>query len=233
MPDLDSDSSLRSIGRVIAEPALARVRALGMREFGEVLALQEELREARRQAQVPDTWLAGEHPTVITHGVRGGGGDLVGEAPYPIFSIDRGGQTTIHNPGQLVIYPILKTRPGLVAQARMSRALLTAARDWIAAQTGVPLQIHKGRPGLFTADGRKAAAIGISIRRQVTMHGIAINCCNDLAPWRAIVACGEPATRPVTLSELLGRRLAPDDLIAALPDWLRATWGYARVETVE
>jgi lipoyl(octanoyl) transferase len=225
------DSSTRGLARrVVAEPARARLHAWGLRDFGEILALQEKLRAARREGLIPDTWLAGEHPTVITQGVRGSAADLLATPAWPVFKIDRGGQTTIHTPGQLVIYPIILTHPGLLSQARLSRALLAATRDWIAEQTGVALEIHKGRPGLFSKDGQKAAAIGLSIRGGVSMHGIAINLCNELASWRAIIPCGEPETQPVTLSELAGRRIAPDELISHLPDWLRDTWGYNKVK---
>lgn len=218
--------------RILADPATARFHAWGLRDYGEMLAVQESLRERRRGDAAVDMWLAGEHPTAITQGVRGTAGDLTGVAPFPVYKIDRGGMTTLHNPGQLVIYPIVKTRPGLLAQGRLSHTLLTTARDWLAGLSGVPLEIHKGRPGLFVGD-RKAAAIGISVRGRVSMHGIAVNLCNDLTPWRAIVPCGEATTRPITLSELAGRRITPDELLSAMAEWLRKAWGYDAVERVE
>jgi lipoyl(octanoyl) transferase len=140
--------------------------------------------------------------------------------------------TTVHVPGQLVLYPIVKTRPGLVAQGRLARTLLTTVRDWLRDLSGVRLEIPKGRPGLFWGE-RKVAAIGLSIRQRVSMHGIAINLCNDLDPWRAIVACGEPGTLPATLTEAAGRPFAPEDLLAAMPDWLRRAWGYDAVQVVD
>ena len=220
------------VERVLAETRLAFLHPWGLREYGEILALQERLREARRAGRIPDTWLAGEHPLVITQGVRGAAGDLVRRDLYPIFQIDRGGMTTLHNPGQLVIYPIALTRGGVLAQARMARLLLTTVRDWLAERTGVELQVPKGRPGLFFG-ARKVAAIGLSIHGRVSMHGIAINLSNDMTPWRAIVPCGEPETQPITLSEIAGKRIEPGDLLPAIPDWLRRTWGYEEVHIRE
>jgi lipoate-protein ligase B len=214
--------------RILADPSRARFFAWGTRDYGEVLEMQESLRERRQGDAIPDTWLAGEHPTVITQGVRGGEGDLVGVAPFPVFRIDRGGMTTLHNPGQLALYAIVKTREELTAQGRLSRALLTTVRDWLTEIAGVRLEVYRGRPGLF-CDGRKAAAIGISVRRRISMHGIAINLCNDLSPWRAIVPCGESTTRPITLSELAGRRIEPGELIGGMQEWLRSAWGYGEV----
>ncbi len=219
--------------KILAAPERACLHQWGRRDYGEVLALQEALRERRRADQIVDCWLAGEHPLVITQGVRGRGDDLVAGAlvpgEIPVFSIDRGGMTTLHNPGQLVIYPILRTLPGLLAQARLALALLESVRDWLDLHTGIRSEIERGRPGLYIG-GRKLAAIGISIHGCVSMHGIAINLCNDLSPWRRIVPCGEPQTRPITLSELAGHRYEPQEFIPLIPDWLRTSWGYDQVE---
>jgi lipoate-protein ligase B len=236
--EIEAPSREEIRARVLDAPALARLIPWGLRDYKDVLALQERLRDARRADAVPDCWLAGQHPTVITQGARGGAADLLDAADadagarYPVYKIDRGGMTTIHVPGQLVLYPIVKTLPGLVAQGRLARALLATVRDWLLGLSGVRLEIPKGRPGLFWGE-RKVAAIGLSIRQRVSMHGIAINLCNDLAPWRAIVPCGEPGTRPATLTEAAGRPFAPEDLLAAMPDWLRRAWGYDAVQVVD
>lgn len=226
---VDWETTDKEFERVLEDRARARLHPWGVRSYGEVLALQERLRAARRGGAIPDTWLAGEHLAVITQGVRGQQDDVLAPGGLPVFQIDRGGMTTLHNPGQLVIYPIMKTQGSTLAQAKVSRLLLTATRDWLAALCGAELVIHKGRPGLFWGL-RKVAAIGISVHGRVTMHGIAINLCNDLSPWRAIVPCGEPSTRPITLSEVLGTKIEPGALIEKMPEWLRATWGYGAVE---
>lgn len=217
--------------KILADSGTARFIDWGLRDYGEVLAMQEQFREQRRAGQIPDTWLAGEHPTVITQGVRGREADLTLNpcVTIPVHRIDRGGMTTLHNPGQLVIYPIVKTHEGLLAQARLARALLEATADLVEQLSGVRAAIERGRPGLYVK-GRKLAAIGISIRGRVSMHGIAINLCNDLAPWQWIVPCGEPSTRPVTLSELAGKRIEPKAWIERLPAWLQLHWGYRHIE---
>lgn len=223
-------SPIGSSIKILADPAAARLIDWGLRDYADVLAMQEQFRDERRADRIPDTWLAGEHPTVITQGVRGREADLAisPSAGIPIHRIDRGGMTTLHNPGQLVIYPIVKTHEGLLAQARLARALLENTADLIEKVSGVRAQIERGRPGLFVG-GRKLAAIGISIRGRVSMHGIAINLCNDLAPWRWIIPCGEPSTRPITLSELIGKKIEPAEWIPLLPDWLKSNWGYQNV----
>jgi lipoate-protein ligase B len=201
----------------------------GTGEYGYILNLQEYIRSKREKDEIHDTWLAGEHFPVITQGVRGEGNDLIGKPDIRIFDIDRGGQTTLHNPGQLVIYPIVRTRHEMTAQARFPRMLLTGIRDWIKEMTGLELEIHKGHPGLFW-NLRKVAAVGISIHRGVTMHGIAINICNDLEPWKYIIPCGEPDTVPATLNNATGLDLQPVDFINNIHAWLEQFWGYEIVE---
>lgn len=221
-------------GKVLAERSEARVFNWQLGEYSEVLGLQETLREARREGRSPDVWLAGEHPLVITKGVRGEDSDIALPTGLgvPIHEIDRGGQVTLHNPGQLVLYPIALTQPGLLSQARLSSTLLRAMAAWVRDETGIECEIPRGRPGLFVGE-RKLMALGISIRKRVSMHGIAINLCNDINDWRYIVPCGEPSTRPITLSELTGRKITPAEWIEKLPGWLECYWGYEEISSVE
>jgi lipoyl(octanoyl) transferase len=225
-------SRIKPLERILTDLSTARVYHWGLRDYHQILELQERLRLDRQEDRIPDTWLVGEHTTVITQGVRGQREDLLTHEEYPIYQIDRGGMTTLHNPGQLVIYPIVKTRGGALTQARMASMLLATVRDWLTELAGVELTIEKGRPGLYHGE-HKVAAIGISIHRRVTMHGIAINLCNDLTPWRTIVPCGEPQTQPITLTEVVERLIEPADLILILPIWLRRSWGYDQVQVVK
>lgn len=221
----------------IESPAAAVLHPWGLAEYGEILRLQEELRKARMEDEISDTWLVGEHPDVITQGVRSSDADLTpavtpqtsGESrPTPVFTVDRGGMATIHSPGQLVIYPIVRIRGGSMSAGRFSRELLDRTQTWLGDAFGVNAEMHKGSPGLYAGD-RKLASIGISARGGITMHGIAINFSNDLEIWDSIVACGDAAIRPITLTELAGRTIHPSDQIESLAGWLRESWGYASV----
>lgn len=219
-------------------PLLDRGRAefidFGLGEYGVILRLQKSLRERRLAGEIPDTWLLGEHSPVITQGVRGQAGDIVrlggGEAEIPVVQVDRGGMTTLHSPGQMILYPIALLEGGSLAAGHMARALLTGFRQWLASSHGVEAEIPEGRPGLFVA-GRKLMSVGISARGGVSMHGIAMNLNNDLSLWRHIVACGEPDTHPVTLSELLGRQVTPRQQSDSIREWLTRAWGYDSVLT--
>lgn len=218
----------------LANISVARFLDFGCRDYAEVLDRQIALRDARIGDFIPDTWLFGEHPPVITQGVRGQEGDVLQSGlpgAMPVVSIDRGGMATIHSPGQLILYPIVKLNGGSLAAGRLARHLLLSMQDWLESDFGVRTEFPKGRPGLFVGD-RKLLSIGVSVRRGVSMHGIAMNLCNDLSLWSRIVACGEPQTRPITLSEILGRRIEPRDQRESIMSGLRQSWGYERVTPV-
>lgn len=129
-----------------------------------------------------------EAEPVVTLGVRAGPADAVTPPGFDVVRVDRGGQATLHNPGQLVIFPVVDTR------------VFGGPRDWIchlvrttqrtAARLGHTLIYDEHAPGLYDADGAKVAALGVRLRRGISTHGIAINVRNDLTPFARIRACG-------------------------------------------
>jgi lipoyl(octanoyl) transferase len=86
------------------------------------------------------------------------------------------------------------------------------------ADHGIKAERIKGRAGVWIkADSkgpdRKIAAIGIRVLNGVTMHGIAINCSNDLAPYGQIIACGITDAGVTTMSLETGRNIRPADIV--------------------
>jgi len=228
MRPLDPDPPGRG---VLVDLDVAQWSPFGRGAYSDVLALQERLRERRRTAG-PDVWLVGEHPLVITQGVRARAEDFrpgPAPTPAPVFRIDRGGMTTLHSPGQLILYPIVKLKAGSLAAGRFARLLLEGLARWLEDEFGITPEAPARRAGLFV-DGRKLLSLGLSARSGVTMHGAALNCVNDLSLWDTIVACGEPATRPTSLTALLGRPVPPSELHPSLQAWLARYWGYRRLQ---
>jgi lipoyl(octanoyl) transferase len=188
-----------------------------------------ELQRARHAAVVageaPDTVLLLEHPPVYTAGKR----TEPHERPFdgtPVIDVDRGGKITWHGPGQLVGYPIvhLGDPVDVVAYVRRLEQVLID----ICAEVGVEAGRVEGRSGVWVpADdrgpARKVAAIGIRVAQGVTMHGFALNCDNDLAAYRQIVACGIADAGTTTLTEELGRPVRVADVLDLTERHLEAT----------
>jgi lipoyl(octanoyl) transferase len=188
-----------------------------------------ELQRARHAAVVageaPDTVLLLEHPPVYTAGKR----TEPHERPFdgtPVIDVDRGGKITWHGPGQLVGYPIvhLGDPVDVVAYVRRLEQVLID----VCAEVGVEAGRVEGRSGVWVpADdrgpARKVAAIGIRVAQGVTMHGFALNCDNDLAAYRQIVACGIADAGTTTLTEELGRPVRVADVLDLTERHLEAT----------
>src|SRR6476469_10820213 len=162
----------------------------------------------------PSTVLLLEHAAVYTAGKL----TEDHERPFdgtPVVAVDRGGKLTWHGPGQLIAYPILKlkNRSGIRDYVERLEAIMIA----VMADYGIPAERVKGRAGVWIkADSkgpdRKIAAIGIRVLDGVTMHGVAINCNNDLAPYGQIIACGITDAGVTTMSLETGREIHPADI---------------------
>ena len=164
----------------------------------------------------PDTLLLLEHEAVYTAGKR----TEPQERPQdgtPVVDVDRGGKITWHGPGQLVGYPIVRlTEPmDVVAHVRRLERLLIE----VLLPLGVDGYQVEGRSGVWVRrplSEDKVAAIGVRVQQGVTMHGFAINCDNTLAGFRGIIPCGITDAGVTTVSEVVGREVAPADIADAV-----------------
>jgi lipoyl(octanoyl) transferase len=190
-------------------PAELWTSHLGTVEYREATALQEQLRARVAAGELPDLLLLLEHPPVYTLGRRSEPGDLpFGEDFWRARGIDvvrtaRGGKLTYHGPGQLVGYPIMRTRDVIAHLRTMERALVDAlAEEGIAARG----RDHEGPQytGVWVRE-RKLASIGVHVSRGVTAHGFAVNVDNDVAPFHQVTACGLPGVRMTSLALETGR----------------------------
>jgi lipoyl(octanoyl) transferase len=184
---------------------------LGTIEYRDALALQERIRGARQQDELPDVLLTLEHWPVYTCGRRSRTGELpMGEDWYrmqgiDIVETDRGGKVTYHGPGQLVGYPIVRIDDVLAYVRTLERALVAAL-----AEEGIAARARPRDGPDFTGvwvENRKIASIGVHVAKGVTTHGFAVNVENDLQPFGWIVPCGLEGVRMTSLIKET-RRLA-------------------------
>ncbi len=133
------------------------------------------------------------HP-VITLGVRGNRDHDIAQpdidSKIPVVQTDRGGQATMHVPGQLVIYPMMDLKTYAIG-VRDFVCIVTKATSAVLKKYGIE-SISGEAPGLYTAAG-KIAFLGIRLDRGVVRHGLAINVCNDVSIFSAIRSCGVSA----------------------------------------
>eukprot|EP00536_Pseudo-nitzschia_multiseries_P016529 jgi/Psemu1/221524/e_gw1.1136.28.1 len=166
-------------------------------------------------------WLL-EHPPVYTAGTSADGAELL-DPRFEVVEAGRGGRYTYHGPGQRVGYTMIDLRE----RGRDVRGFVHALEGWVIAtlaDIGVTSWRSDGRVGIWTQDvdgcEAKIGAIGVRVRRWVTMHGFSVNLAPDLSHFTGIVPCGIEEFG-VTSLERLGIDLAP----AAFDEALRARFG--------
>ncbi len=168
-------------------PGQLEVRRLGRTRYEDAHALQRELVDARADGRIGDVLLLTEHEPVVTLG-RGTPQGFAQGLGIPTVPVERGGEATYHGPGQLVAYPIM-----LLSEGR--RDLHRYLRDLEQVVIGVLSEFElegerkPGATGVWLA-GKKICSIGVSIRRWVTFHGLALNLHTDLSAFRAFRPCG-------------------------------------------
>jgi lipoate-protein ligase B len=182
----------------------------GRLAYGDAWALQRALLAARQADQIADTLLLLEHPPVITIGRAGHAANILipretlAARGFEVFEIERGGDVTYHGPGQLLGYPILNLRAIDEDVVRFVR-LLEATLIRVLQTFGIEAARRRGYPGVWVGEA-KIAAIGVAVKRKVTMHGFALNVDPDLGHFALINPCG--LGKPVTsMARLLGRRV--------------------------
>lgn len=158
-----------------------------------------------------DTLILVEHPAVFTLGanfhaenLRYSEAELVAMG-NEIVRTDRGGDVTFHGPNQQVIYPIFDlNRHGKDLHRfirNLEETMLLTLREF-----GVEGRRFPPHTGAWIGD-EKVAAIGIKVKRWASLHGIALNCNNDLEPFSWIVPCGIQGYGVTSLSRVLGREV--------------------------
>src|SRR6185503_14326097 len=191
---------------------------LGTMAYGEALALQRAVANARITGQIADdVLLLVEHPPVVTLGRGTKPGHLVASEAQlkargvEMFEVERGGDVTFHGPGQLVGYPIIDLKNH---QRDLHWYLRQVEESIIQAMASVGLPCHRtaGFTGVWTrgvsADPqsreRKLASIGVHARDWVTWHGFALNMSTDLSFFDLIVPCGITNVTMTTVERELG-----------------------------
>ena len=200
--------------------------------YRDALAAMEKRNRAVSEGSAGELLWMLEHPPVYTAGTSADGAELL-DPRFEVIEAGRGGRYTYHGPGQRVGYIVLD----LKERGRDVRCFVSAVEGWVIAtlaDIGVESWRAPGRIGIWTrdVDGREAkiGAIGVRVRRWVTMHGFSVNLDPDLSHFAGIVPCGIDEFGVTSLARL-GIDLAPEAFDEALRaragDFLAALEGKA------
>ncbi len=188
-------------------------RHLGSVAYEQTEHMQKDLQRQRMSDEIEDTVLFLEHPAVITLGTRGSKNVVLlptetqKKHNVPVLITDRGGQVTLHAPGQLVGYFIFKLSPQLGSLRRflanMEQSLLLLLE-----RLGLHAKKSQSNVGIWI-EQRKIASIGVCVNNRVTRHGFALNINNDLSQFGWIVPCGLSNLQVTSVAQELA---APQDM---------------------
>jgi lipoyl(octanoyl) transferase len=185
--------------------------------YEEALAFMEQRAAAIREGSARECiWLL-EHPSLFTAGTSADPAELFNPLGFPVHEAGRGGRYTYHGPGQRVGYVMLD----LERRGKDIRCFVHALEAWMIdalADLGVSAHRADGRIGIWVGEGpdeAKIGALGVRVRRWVTLHGFALNVAPDLSHFGGIVPCGI-AEFGVTSLEKLGKQIPLRSVDAAL-----------------
>ena len=176
--------------------------------YRETLEDQRRTRDGILAGTLPPQLWGLEHLPVITTGRRDAAVEenKVRAAGYDLVATERGGLATCHEPGQLVGYLLFDCSHFGVR--RLVSALEATIAAWLG-DLGLPAGPREGHPGVWV--GRdKVAALGLHVKRGVTMHGFALNLTNDLRGFSLIIPCGIADGGVSSVARLLGHAPSPE-----------------------
>lgn len=200
-----------------------RIVDLGTSNYRDAWATQEQA-HADVLAGGEEQILLVEHTPVITFGRRAeimgqknllASTDALAQTGVEVVQSDRGGDVTFHGPGQLVVYPIIRLGAHGLSVGSYVRMLQETI---VAALRELGIESHRDRDavGVWVGEGDRAekiCAIGVRIRRGVTMHGLALNVTTDLSYFNLIVPCGICNRGVTSIQKLLAETTPSMDVV--------------------
>jgi lipoyl(octanoyl) transferase len=212
-------------------PGRLDVKFEGLVPYRQALQFQINLHAQRTAGLIPDCLVLLEHPLVITRGRRTAGADILASPEdlasrgIEVVDVERGGEATLHGPGQLVGYPVvgIEITGGSVREFvfKLEEVFIRLLSEDYGITAGRDVNHH----GVWVG-ADKIVAIGLAVRRRVTFHGFAFNINTQLEDFGLIVPCGIHDHGVTSLERLVGR---PVDLVAAAQrsaSLFRTVFGY-------
>jgi lipoyl(octanoyl) transferase len=183
----------------------------GLTPYPDALAAMEERAAAIRLREARElVWLL-EHPPLYTAGTSADPAELFNPEGLPVYAAGRGGRYTYHGPGQRVGYVLID----LDRRGRDVRRFVHALESWLIGtlgDLGVAAHRSPGRIGIWVGAGgaeAKVGALGLRVRRWVTMHGFSVNLSPELSHFSGIVPCGIADSGVTSLDEMGVRDAEP------------------------
>jgi len=193
-----------------------KVKDLGLAGYQHALDMQKRTVERVRAGESGDTLILSEHPAVITIGSGGSEGNILEDSGKPleekieVIKACRGGDVTVHSPGQVISYPIFDLRRH-GKDLRLFIRNLEEVLGMVVSEYGLEAEDNLEYTGLWIG-GRKIGFIGIAVTHWITYHGASLNINNNLEYFLKIVPCGIKGVCVTSLKDLLNKDIDIDSV---------------------
>jgi len=183
---------------------------LGLTDYKKALEIQEKLLVLRQKNMIEDVFLLVEHPPVITVGRSGSYSNIMLSQEHlksmgvSVYEVNRGGDVTYHGPGQIVGYMIMdlnnQGRDIHSFVGKVGEVFIRLLKD----EYNIKANMNRAKyTGVWIAD-EKITAIGIAVKKWVTMHGFAFNVNTDMENFKWIYPCGIKDRGVTSLKQITG-----------------------------
>jgi lipoate-protein ligase B len=207
----------------------------GIVKYNEAFDIQSKLASKIIEKDYKGIILLLEHPPVITIGSNRSRDNLISterklrESGIELISTNRGGDITLHAPGQIICYPVLNLKylkKDLTAFVyNLEQVILDTLEVY-----GIKGRRVKKHRGVFIGNS-KIASIGLKVRKWVSIHGFSLNVDIDLSYFQHIIACGLKDFPQVSMSGLLEKNIAIDDVKEQIIISLESVFGIKTFNT--
>lgn len=189
---------------------------LGLKRYREVEKLQEDIVEGIIKGVSPEHIILVEHPSVITLGKSTKEEEVFIEDPekirkrgIEIYKTKRGGSITLHEPGQLVVYPIIRIENRDVhSYVRNLEGVIIELLDTY----DIKAIRREKYTGVWIDEKRKICSIGVAVKKWVTYHGLALNVNNKLEDFKLFHPCGLEDVEMISIEKILGLKVDMNEL---------------------
>ncbi len=190
---------------------LLKTMDLGRCEYEKTLVIQFDALEKRQRDEIEDTLILVEHPPVITLGSNAMKSNVIASETFLneqgicLFQTNRGGDVTYHGPGQLVGYPIVDIRSNKIGIKSFVRNIEEVFIQLLKNEFGIQAERISKHTGVWVGN-EKIVAIGLVVKKGVTMHGFAFNINTNLQHFDWIIPCGITDKGVTSLEKITGIR---------------------------
>jgi len=215
-----------------------KVLFIGRCEYRRALELQYELLEKRQRGEIEDTLIIVEHPPVITLGNQAEKTNIIASQEFlnkqgiDLVQTNRGGDVTYHGIGQIVGYPIVDIKNSKIGIRNFVRGLEEIFIQILKDCFNIDSERNCQHTGVWIGN-EKILAIGLAVKRGVTMHGFAFNVNTNLEDFKYIVPCGITDKGVTSIEKLTGKAFDIDEMKKLVVEYFLKVFNFDEVEITE